>query len=295
MELPKTRLQIGAWRVDPPSGEIMKDGETVRLDVRAMRLLVCLAQHGPGVVSIDELLKQVWPDVLVTADSVYQTVGSLRRVLGDDPKQPKYIATVPRLGYRLVASVKPWVDPSPGHAEPGAELPVRRHVIWVVGTGLCLAVVAALLVLVNGAQANRGGLRAAGTEQSIAVLPFLDLTEKMKEEEFADGMTEELIDRLSRIPGFRVPPPTSSFHFKDKKLSVAEIAKSLDVAYVLDGSTRRSGDKLRVAARLIRADSGVTVWSATYDRSWGDILTVQDDIAGKVVNELKSSLAPGSD
>ena len=179
MELPKTRLQIGAWRVDPPSGEIMKDGETVRLDVRAMRLLVCLAQHGPGVVSIDELLKQVWPDVLVTADSVYQTVGSLRRVLGDDPKQPKYIATVPRLGYRLVASVKPWVDPSPGHAEPGAELPVRRHVIWVVGTGLCLAVVAALLVLVNGAQANRGGLRAAGTEQSIAVLPFLDLNEKM--------------------------------------------------------------------------------------------------------------------
>jgi transcriptional activator of cad operon len=292
MELPKTRLQIGAWRVDPTAGEITKDGETVRLDVRAMRLLVCLAERGPDVVSIDELLKQVWPDVLVTADSVYQAVGSLRRVLGDDPKQPKYIATVPRLGYRMVAAVTPWIE-RPGQADARAEVPARRRVVWVVGTVLAFAVCAALILLVNGASANRLAGRNAPSERSIGVLPFLDLTEKMKEEEFADGLTEELINRLSRTAGFRVPPPTSSFHFKDKKLSVAEIARSLDVAYVLDGSTRRSGDKLRVAARLIRADKGATVWSETYDRPWGDILAVQDDIAGEVVKALKASLEPG--
>jgi len=293
MELPKTRLQIGAWRVDATAGEITNDGDTVRLDVRAMRLLVSLAEHSPDVVSIEELLKQVWPDVLVTADSVYQAVGSLRRVLGDDPKQPKYIATVPRLGYRLVATVTPWIEP-PDEAVARAEVPVRRPVVWVVGMALAFVVFAALLFLVNGANANRLAGKNAPSERSIAVLPFLDLTEKMKEEEFADGLTEELINRLSRTTGLRVPPPTSSFHFKDKKLSVAEIARSLDVAYVLDGSTRRSGDKLRVAARLIRADSGVTVWSETYDRQWGDILTVQDDIAGEVVKALKASLEPSA-
>jgi len=89
-----------------------------------------------------------------------------------------------------------------------------------------------------------------------------------------------------------VPPPTSSYAFKNKKRSVADIAKALDVLYVLDGSTRKSGDRLRVAVRLIRADTGVVVWSESYDRPWGDILTVQDDIAGEVTKALRASIEP---
>jgi len=126
-------------------------------------------------------------------------------------------------------------------------------------------------------------------QKSVAVLPFLDLTEKMNHGPFADGMTEELIDKLSKIPGFRVPPPTSSFYFKDKQISIAEIAKTLRVAYLLDGSVRKSGARLRVAARLIRADNGYVIWSETYDRPLDDILMVQDDIAGEVTKALKSS------
>src|SRR5215467_10948425 len=103
----KTILLIGEWRVDPATGEISRNGETIRLELRNMRLLMCLAERAGQVVSIDDLLSQVWPEVTVSQDSVYQAVTSLRRQLGDDPKQSAYIATVPRLGYRMVATVRP--------------------------------------------------------------------------------------------------------------------------------------------------------------------------------------------
>jgi TolB-like protein len=126
-------------------------------------------------------------------------------------------------------------------------------------------------------------------QRSIAVLPFLDLTEEMTEEPFADGMTEELIDKLSKIPGLRVPGPTSSFYYKGKQVPIAEIGRALGVAYVVDGSVRKSGARLRVAARLVRADNGYVVWSESYDRPFHDILMVQDDIAGAVARALRAS------
>src|SRR5580704_16688605 len=118
-----TMLRIGAWCVNPASGEISRDGETTRVEARTMRLLQCLAERPGEVVSIDDLLSQVWPDVTVSQDSVYQAVTSLRRLLGDDPKQPTYIATVPRLGYRMVATVGPWADQSVARtgAQPSAQ------------------------------------------------------------------------------------------------------------------------------------------------------------------------------
>jgi TolB-like protein/DNA-binding winged helix-turn-helix (wHTH) protein len=302
----ETRLRVGAWSVNPVSGEISRDEETVRLEVRTMRLLLCLAGHAGNVVSIDELLKTVWPDVVVSPDSVYQAVASLRRALGDDPKQPAYIATVPRLGYRLVAAVSPWTVQSSTLAEPSKATGVERSVSAgasartggrlarvVVGLAgaLCFVLVAFVLWSRVGHVNRAASSGAVGPpDRSIAVLPFLDLTEKMAEEEFADGLTEELIDKLARIPGVRVPPPTSSFYFKNKRRSVADIARTLNVGYVLDGSTRKSGGRLRVAMRLIRADNGVVVWSESYDRSWGDVLTVQDDIASAATNALRPSI-----
>ena len=118
-----TKLRIGAWSVNPASGEIARKGEIARLDVRAMRLLVCLAEHAGEVVSIDDLLDEVWSGVIVSPDSVYQAVASLRRVLGDDSREPTYIATVPRLGYRMVAAVSPWPDvPKVESTEPRGDL-----------------------------------------------------------------------------------------------------------------------------------------------------------------------------
>ena len=258
-----------------------------------MRLLTCLADHAGEVVSIDDLLEQVWSGVIVTPDSVYQAVALLRRLLGDDPKRPTYIATVPRLGYRMVASVGPW-DAAGAPPLPAKSGRQRQH--WsliTAGAALCLALVVGYIFYGKVA----GNVRTASTpiaalgQNSVAVLPFLDLTsESMDQEYFPDGMTEELIDRLSKIPGLRVPPPTSSFYFKGKKVPIADIARSLGVAYVLDGSLRKSGSTMRVAARLVRADSGFVVWTETYDRRMDDGLKVQDDIAGEVIRALGPSI-----
>jgi transcriptional activator of cad operon len=295
-----TSLRIGAWRVNPASGQISREGETVRVEARSMRLLLCLAEHAGQVVSIDDLLEQVWTGVIVTPDSVYQAITSLRRLLGDDPKQPTYIVTVPRLGYRLVATVSPWVDQSltsPPVPERGAGAMTQGSKNWpLLAAGIAIPVILAIAFLVYGRFGNAAhsssATEAVPARTSIAVLPFLDLTsESMDQEFFADGMTEELIDRLSKIPGLRVPPPTSSFYFKGKKISIADIAKSLGVAYVLDGSLRKSGSTMRIAARLVRADNGFVVWSETYDRQSDDTLKTQDDIAGEVTRALRQSIA----
>jgi transcriptional activator of cad operon len=284
-------LRIGAWCVNPASGQISRDGETARLEVRSMRLLLCLAEHAGEIVSIDDLLNEAWSGVIVSPDSVYQAVASLRRVLGDDPKQPTYIETVPRLGYRMVAAVGPWEDPfvaPTGISTPGLRLTARLR--WAAGAALCLALVMAFLLYGKVVHGNRPASSAVAPQKSIAVLPFLDLTEDMNQEPFADGMTVELIDRLSKIPGLQVHAPTSPTHFKGKRTTIADIARMLGVAYVLDGSVRKSGARLRVAARLIRANDEYVVWSETYDRSLDDILKVQDDIAGEVTRTLRASI-----
>jgi transcriptional activator of cad operon len=278
-------LRIGAWCVDPKSGQMSRGGETVRVEARMLRLLLCLAERPGEVVSIEELLNQVWTGVVVTPDSVYQAIASLRRLLGDDPKQPTYIATVPRLGYRMVATVTPWVNEEPLVVPRG-----RMRGAWrTVVVALC-AVLAGVLLFNSERNVHPPTVNAA-QGRSVAVLPFLDLTtQSMSEEYFADGMTEELIDRLSKVPGLRVPSPTSSFYFKGKRATVADIAMSLGVAYVLDGSVRQSETTLRVAARLVRAADGYVAWSETYDRPIGDKLWIQDDIASEVTKALRVAI-----
>jgi transcriptional activator of cad operon len=225
----------------------------------------------------------------------------------------------------MVATVSPWADESilqigssrPLGSEeatpPAADAPkksdprFRAGFMWTAGAAICLAVVTAFLFHSrfsnnNPSASSTAGPVASQPQKSIAVLPFLDLTDAMNQEPFADGMTEELIDKLSKIPGLRVPPPTSSFYFKSKlwprskeapQTTIADISKALGVAYVLDGSVRKSGDRLRIDARLIRADNGYVVWSESYDRPFNDILMVQDDIAGEVTKALKASIEAG--
>jgi transcriptional activator of cad operon len=311
MERPAgTMLRIGDWCVDPTSGQISRDGETARIEVRTMRLLMCLAEHAGEVVSIDDLLDHAWAGVNVSSDSVYQAVASLRHLLGDDPKKPAYIATVPRLGYRMVATVGPWANGSiapsgfspPSDIEPppasiDAPPSPRRLRAGLMGAAVAtLSVALAVAFLIHGRVATNdpsASASPAATPQprnAIAVLPFLDLTDEMNEEPFADGMTEELIDKLSKIPGLQVSAPTSSFYFKGKQIPIADIARTLGVEWVLDGSVRKSGARLRVAARLVRGDNGYVVWSEAYDRRLDDVLMVQDDIASEVTKSLRASI-----
>jgi adenylate cyclase len=132
------------------------------------------------------------------------------------------------------------------------------------------------------------------SQKSVAVLPFLDMSEKKDQEYFSDGLSEELIDMLTKIPELRVPARTSSFYFKGKEATVSDIAKALGVAHLLEGSLRKSGDTLRITAQLIHADNGYHIWSETYERKLDDIFKVQDSIAAAVVQALKVSLIGGT-
>jgi adenylate cyclase len=127
-------------------------------------------------------------------------------------------------------------------------------------------------------------------EKSVAVLPFIDMSEKKDQEYFSEGLSEELTDMLAKLPELRVPARTSSFYFKDKHATIADIAKALGVAHVLEGSVRKSGNTLRITAQLVRGDNGYHVWSETYDRKLADIFKIQDEIAGAVVTALRVHL-----
>jgi len=308
-----TPTRIGEWRVDPLRGEIARAGESVRVDARVMRLLQYLAGRAGEVVSTDEMLDQVWAGVVVTQDSAYQAIATLRRLLGDDPKRPTYIATVPRLGYRLIAPVGSWDDPLPASSpvsetsavaderaadalSPAAQGSWRRRSrVGTVAIGLLVLLLAAAYfgrqAIFRTVSADTSVNAATAQSKSVAVLPFLDLTtQEMNEEYFADGMTEELIGHLSKLSGFHVPGPTSAFYYKGKQVSVADIAQQLGVIWVVDGSVRKSGSTFRVSARLVRARDGYVAWTDNYDRELGDVLALQKDVATQMTISLQSAI-----
>lgn len=303
--LPDTPLQIGEWRVDPPLDQITRAGKSVKLEPRAMRVLVCLAEHAGQVVTVDQLLDSVWKDVVVTQDSVYQAIAALRKALGDDTKEPVYIANVLRRGYRLVAPVTPLVEPQLNHGQASASAPnaplARANTRWpwialtialIVGVGFVAGSFLGPHERQSGSRSEdvaTPGLRA----QSVAVLPFLDMSDTKDQQYFADGLTEELIERLASVPRLHVVARSSSFYFKGKQATVTEIARTLGVGYLLEGSVRKAGNTLRITTHLVRAEDGYDQWSQTYDRPLADIFNIQEEIAGAVVQALRLSVVPG--
>jgi TolB-like protein/Flp pilus assembly protein TadD len=211
---------------------------------------------------------------------------------------------------KLVEAVRLHLDPSSvAESHVHSHLPVASPATaaprtkWVAAAGIVAALLLVLAYFVfdhlwlskKVAEENSAVAPAthAVPEKSVAVLPFVDMSEKKDQEYFSDGLSEELIDMLTKTPELRVPARTSSFYFKGKQTTIAEIAKSLGVANVLEGSVRKSGNTLRITAQLIRVDSGYHVWSETYDRQLDDIFKIQDEIAGAVVKALKVSLLEG--
>jgi TolB-like protein/Tfp pilus assembly protein PilF len=217
---------------------------------------------------------------------------------------------------KLVAAIREPERPAPGVIPTGlpgtsadrasaAHPKSRNRILLAAGLAVVAAALAALLAdkfwVAKRVSAERPTATAPAAapatpaipEKSVAVLPFLDMSEKKDQEYFSDGLSEELIDLLTKIPDLRVPARTSSFYFKGKQVTVTDIAKALGVAHVLEGSVRKSGNHLRVTAQLVRADNGYHVWSETYDRTLDDIFKIQDEIAGAVVKALKVTLLAG--
>jgi TolB-like protein/DNA-binding winged helix-turn-helix (wHTH) protein/tetratricopeptide (TPR) repeat protein len=337
-------FRVGDWRVDPELDELSREGQTIRVEPRTMQLLVYLAAHAGRVVDVQQLLDQVWSNVVVTQGSVYQAIAQLRRILGDDSERPTYIENLPRRGYRLIASVAPWdascaaatdsrsiaqasthtaggsgAQPQMASDElvsagttiseplsgPPPAVPTgpsrRRAVLGAITLGMVIVAGIAIGTLWRARQVESPSARAAGSEitvsavtPTIAVLPFVDLSDSKDQQYFVDGLTEELIERLAQVPRLHVVARSSSSYFRGRQAIVSEIARTLGATHLLEGSVRKSGTAVRITTHLVRANDGYELWSETYDRPLTDIFKVQDAIAGAVVRVLRLSIVPST-
>jgi len=290
-------VQIGDWLVDPRDDSITRGAERIKLEPRTMRLLMTLAQAPGEVVSQEQLLETVWSGVVVGPASVYQSVSQLRKVLGDSDDPPRYIATVARKGYRLLALVSPasldrirqvrgipeaGTSPSEGQGVVPVDVaspPPPRRWRWIA--------VACLAVLVITAAVWRFGTNDEFAPISIAVLPFKDLTIDQSERPFCDGLTEETASWLAQVPTLRVVARTSTFSYRDRDADVRTIGRELATSHIISGSLRRSGDKLRITVQLIDTNTGFELWSESYDAEAGNELSVQERVARSVVGNLE--------
>ncbi len=277
------RYRVGDLIVDTGTHTVARDGQPLDLPHLSYDLLLALVRAAPNFLSHDELMDQVWGDVVVSPETLTQRVKLVRDALGDDPHEPRYIGLVRGEGYRLIAAVSTLAPPE--------ARPLRRRPVLRVGIGLlCLAV---LVVVIDRFVLKREDTAATAIadQNSIAVLPFVDMSAKQDQGYFSDGISEELLNLLAQIPELRVIARSSSFSFKGQNVDIATVAKQLNVAHVVEGSVRKMGNRVRITAQLIEARSDSHLWSQSYDRELDDIFAVQEEIAAAISEALKVELA----
>lgn len=304
------RLRFDRYVLDLGRGCLLLDGNEVALRPKTFAVLQYLIEHSGGLVSKDELFAAVWPNLAVTDDALVQSIGELRRALGDDG--PRLIRTIPRRGYRFDSAVSviapggPSVaDGTPGSAvsHDGAQLPepatgAGASAFLAALTGWrrgLLAALALVVVFVAGVLwTNRGTLRPGdqsmksaevGTKAAIAILPFLNQSDDSAREYFADGLTQDIINVLGRFSALTVMSWNAVLPYKGKPASPGEIARSLAVRYQVEGSVRHTGDRVRVTAQLVNTD-GRVLWSARFDEALADLFGLQDKITTQIAGAL---------
>lgn len=285
---PQERAQFvgfGVFEVDLESRELRRQGRRVHIPEQPFRVLSVLLERPGAVVTRDELRKRLWPgSVYVDFDhGLNNAIARLRETLGDDAISPKFIETLPRLGYRFIHPLSP--APTPVTTPPAAKSrwPARYG-------GLAVAAAAFAVLAVAWWRLSPGPEASAPEGASIAVLPFTSLSAAEEDEYFADGLSAELQNQLARIPGLRVIGRASSFQLRNRSQSTSAIAETLGVDHVLGGSVRRSDERIRVTAELIDARSGQQLWSETFERAFSDIFSIEDDIALAVATALRVRL-----
>jgi TolB-like protein/DNA-binding winged helix-turn-helix (wHTH) protein/Tfp pilus assembly protein PilF len=287
---------LDALRVDPSTGDLTGPAGCERLDPKVVCVLVMLAEHPGQVVSREALLSRAWPGVVVSDDALTRCLYELRRQLaaaGGDEALRALVETLPKRGYRLNATVRPLgavPDQSPEASQPQAPRGGSRRAAIVAGMLLAVLGVGVYLWL-SPEKAN--GPATPPAPRAIAVLPFLDMSPEQDQRYFSDGVTEQILDRLSQSKSLSVISRTSSFALRDQNLDVPQIASHLDVDYVLEGSVRKSGANVRITAQLIDASTNLHVWSKTFDGTLDDLFTLQDEIAGGVASALHATIGAG--
>jgi TolB-like protein len=237
---------FGEYRFQLDTGQLWCRSQEVRLTPKAADVLKILVSHAGSPVSKADLFASVWPDVAVTDDALTTCIQELRRVLNDDAKNPQFIETRHRRGYRFIAEVS------------------REHAPAPVATAPANAVIS-----------------------SIAVLPFADMSPSHDQEYLCEGLAEELINALTQVDGLRVAARTASFQFRGKGEDIRVVGAQLNVEALLEGSVRKSGDRLRVTVQLIEVASGYHRWSHRFDGQFEDVFAMQDEIADSVAASLR--------
>lgn len=283
-------------RLDRLDERVWLAGDAVRLGGKSFGLLRTLMERPQMLVTKDEIFDQVW-NGLAVSDSVLTTaVKELRQALGDDARASVWIETVHRRGYRFMLPVVPndgtIVADTINVPNPEASQPNKRRTIWVVLTALLI-----LSFLASGSYLLFSGDRASQASQnanakSVAVLPFRDITANGETGWLAEGLTEEVHNRLIMTPDLQVVSRLSSAGLRNGSGNLSEKARRLGVAHVLDGSVRHAGDRVRVTVELVRAEDGLRLWAQAYDRRADDIISIQEDIALRIATALQTVMEP---
>lgn len=285
--------RFDGWTLRRASGELIRDGRRVRLQDHPLQVLEALLARPCEVVTREELIARLWPGRVVDFETgLNSSVRRLRAALGDEADTPRYIETVPRRGYRFIGTL----DPPPARegpvsdAAPPPSPPPRRRPGWRAVAGVAAALLAAALLFWRSTTPANPGPPPAAEAPTLVVLPFLDLAAAGDSRLFADGLTEELIHRLAQLEGLRVIARTSAFAYRDREADISTVARELGVSHVLEGSVRRSGDRLRITAQLIDAQTSTHLWSRNYDLEAGELFDIQDDLAVQVAAALDVTL-----
>ncbi len=294
--------RFGSFAIDLAAVRLLKNGEPVHLEPRALQVLLLFVEHPGELVTKEELIEKVWQGAFVSDSALTRAMARLRLALGDEAQHPRYIETAPTLGYRFVAQVEPLSELAVGSAHSTGEIARQTRTRRRWGR---VAVAAATFLVVGLAlstfsrlwdrapEDDDAGLSAASVR--IVVLPFENLGSP-GDDYFADGMTEEITSRLSSVGGLQVLSRTTAMQYKEDPPAVRQIGDELGVDYVLEGTVRwaaRDSEKpsrIRITPQLIRTSDDTTLWATSYDRSAQDIFLIQSDIAARVVERLGVTL-----
>jgi len=289
--VPERLLKFGDLELDLGSYQLRRNGAVLKLEKIPMELLILLAGKKGQLVSREEIIDKLWgKDVFVDSEhGVNTAIRKIRQALGDDPDQPRFIETVFGKGYRFV-----------GRISVSTEQQVDSGISHILGarygTRSVLIVVCALAALALGSYLGIRRFWQSRSERTmLAVLPFQNLSGDSEQDYFSDGMTEEMITQLGRLDPQRlgVIARTSAMSYKHSSKGVDQIGRELGANYILEGSARREGDRVRITAQLIQVRDQSHVWAAEYDRELGSVVELQTEVASAIGNEVRLKITPG--
>ena len=290
-EFGNSGFQVSEWEVDPSTNRVSCGQDEVRLEPKVMAVLVYLASCPGRTVSRQELEANVWNGTVVSYDAVTGAIQKLRKVFHDNPSHPRFIETLSKKGYRLIAPVSTLTALTHTGEDQLADTktrPVhRRHSFVLIAiSAVIIVAVISLLVWVKNQPSTIDTATAETDLKSIAVLPFRNLTNDPAQDYFAEGLTDDLISSLARFSDLHVIARDSTFFYKDTSLGLRDLAKGLNARYLLRGSVQRAESQVRINSELIDTQSGRMLWADRFDDDVSLLFEFQNRITHRIVTAL---------